>query len=75
MFFFVCGFQSCLRERCDPRELLKPPCVFHDDPVPKPEAVGIDEDAAATAKRINRNDAAARSDQNRGAAGLLRISY
>ena len=49
-----------LRERCDPRELLKPPGVVHDDPAPKPEAVGIDEDAAAIANRIARNDAAAR---------------
>ena len=74
-FLFVYGFQSCLREGCDPRELLKPPGVVHDDPVPKPEAGGIDEDAAAIANRINRNDAAARSDWNRGATGLLRISY
>ena len=29
-----------LRERCDPRELLKLPGIVHDDPVPKPEAVG-----------------------------------
>ena len=38
-----------LRERCDPRELLK-----------LPEAVGVDEDAAAIANRIARNDAAVR---------------
>ena len=37
-----------LRERCDPGELLKP------------EAVGVDEDAAAIANRIARNDAAVR---------------
>ena len=49
-----------LRERCDPRELLKTPGVVHDDPIPKPEAVGIDEDAVAIANRIARNDAAAR---------------
>ena len=49
-----------LRERCDPRELLKPPGVVHDDPVPKPEVVGVDEDAAAIANRIARNDAAVR---------------
>ena len=49
-----------LRERCDPRELLKPPGVVHDDAVPKPEAVGVDEDAAAIANRIARNDAAVR---------------
>ena len=49
-----------LRERCDPRELLKLPCVVHDDPIPKPEAVGIDEEAVAIANRIARNDAAAR---------------
>ena len=49
-----------LRERCDPRELLKPPGIVHDDPGPKLEAVGIDEDAAAIANRIARNDAAAR---------------
>ena len=49
-----------LRERCDPRELLKPPGIVHDDPVPKTEAVGPDEDAAAIANRIARNEAAAR---------------
>ena len=49
-----------LRERCDPRELLKPPGVVHDDPVPKPEVVGVDEDAAAIANRIARKDAAVR---------------
>ena len=49
-----------LRERCDPRELLKVPGIVHDDPVPKPEAVGVDEDAAAIANRIARNDAAVR---------------
>ena len=49
-----------LRERCDPRELLKPPGVVHDDPVPKPEAVEADEDAVAIANRIARKDAAAR---------------
>ena len=49
-----------LRERCDPRELLKVPGIVHDDPVPKPEAVGVDEDAAAVANRIARNDAAVR---------------
>ena len=49
-----------LRERCDPRELLKPPGVVHDDPAPKPEVVGVDEDAAAIASRIARNDAAVR---------------
>ena len=49
-----------LRERCDPRELLKPPGVVHDDPVPKAEAVGVDEDASAIANRIARNDAAVR---------------
>ena len=40
--------------------MLKAPGVVHDDPVLKPEAVGIDEDAAAIANRIARNDAAAR---------------
>ena len=49
-----------LRESCDPRELLKPPGVVHDDHVPKPDNVGIDEDAVAIANRIARNDAAAR---------------
>ena len=49
-----------LRERCDPRELLKVPGIVHDDPVPKPEAVGVDEDAAAIANRIARNEAAVR---------------
>ena len=49
-----------LRERCDARELLKPPGVVHDDPVPKPEAVGLEEDAAAIANRIARNEAAVR---------------
>ena len=49
-----------LRERCDPRELLKPPGVVHNDPAPKPEVVGADEDAAAIASRIARNDAAVR---------------
>ena len=49
-----------LRERCDPRELLKPPGVVHDDPAPKPEVVGVDEDAAAIANRFARNDAAVR---------------
>ena len=49
-----------LREQCDPRELLKPPGIVHDDPVPKPEAVGPDEDAAAIANRIARNKTAAR---------------
>ena len=34
-----------LREICDPRELSKPPGVVHDDPVPKPEAVGVSQDA------------------------------
>ena len=34
-----------LREICDPRELSKPPGVVHDDPVPKPEAVGLRQDA------------------------------
>ena len=47
-----------LERKCDPRELLKPPGVVHNDPVPKPEAVGMDEDAAAIASRIARNDAA-----------------
>ena len=49
-----------LRERCDPRELLKTPGVVHDDRIPKPEAVGIDEDAVAIANHIARNYAAAR---------------
>ena len=49
-----------LRERFDTRELLKPPGVVHDDPVPKPEAVGIDEGAVAIANCIVRNDATAR---------------
>ena len=49
-----------LREKCDPRELLKPPGVVHDDPVPKPEAVGVDEDAVAIANRIARNETAVR---------------
>ena len=49
-----------LRERCDPRELLKPPGIVHNDPVPKLEAVGLDADAAAIANRIARNEAAAR---------------
>ena len=49
-----------LRERCDPRELLKPPGIVHNDPAPKPEAVGIDEDAAVIAHRIARYDVAAR---------------
>ena len=49
-----------LREICDPRELLKPPGVVRNDPVPKPEAVGMDEDAAAIANRIARNEAAVR---------------
>ena len=47
-----------LRERCDPGELLKLRGVVHDDPVLKLEAVGIDEEAAAIANRIARNDAA-----------------
>ena len=34
--------------------------IIHDDPVPKPEAVGVDEDAAAIANRIARNEAAVR---------------
>ena len=51
---------STLRERCDPRELLKPPGVVHDDHVPKPEAVGLEEDAGAIANRIGRNEAAVR---------------
>ena len=49
-----------LRERCDPRELLKPPGVVHDDPIPKLEDMGLDEDAAAIANRIARNEAAVR---------------
>ena len=49
-----------LRERCDSRELLKTPGVVHDNSIPKPEAVGIDEDAVAIANRISRNAAAAR---------------
>ena len=49
-----------LRERCDPRELLKPPRVVHDDLVPKQKAVGVDEDAVAIENRIARNDAAVR---------------
>ena len=34
--------------------------MVHDDPVPKPEAVGLEEDAAAIANRIARNEAAVR---------------
>ena len=49
-----------LRERCDPREPLKRPGVVHDDPVPKPEPVGVDEDAVAIANRLARNEAAVR---------------
>ena len=49
-----------MRERYDPRELLKPPGVVHDDPVPKPEAVGVYEDAAAIVNRTARNEAAVR---------------
>ena len=49
-----------LRERFDPRELLKPPGIVHDDPVPNPKIVGPNEDAAATANRIARDKAAAR---------------
>ena len=48
------------RQKCDPRELLKPPAVVHDDPIPKPEAVGLDEDAVAIANRIAKNEAAVR---------------
>ena len=39
---------------------MKPPGIVHDDFVPKPEAVGVDEDAAAIANRIARNEAAVR---------------
>ena len=49
-----------LRERCDPRELLKPPGAVHDDPVLKPEAVRVDEDTAAITNRFARNEAAVR---------------
>ena len=49
-----------LREQCDPRELLKPPGIVHDDPVSKPEVVGPNEDAAVTANCIARDKAAAR---------------
>ena len=52
-------FGHQFKEKFDPRELLKPPGIVHDDPAPKPEAVGIDEDAAAIVNRIARNDAAA----------------
>ena len=34
--------------------------MVHDDPVPKPEAVGVYEDAAAIVNRIARNEAAVR---------------
>ena len=34
--------------------------MVQDDPVPKPEAVGVDEDAASIANCIARNEAAVR---------------
>ena len=48
------------RERCGPRELLNPPGIIQDDRAPKPEAVGTTEDAASTANRIARDEAAVR---------------
>ena len=49
-----------LRERCDPRELLKPPGIVHDNPAPKPEAAGTTQGASTTANRIARDEAAVR---------------
>ena len=51
---------STLWERCDPRGLLKPSGVVHDDPAPKLEAVGPKEDATATVNRLPRDAAAVR---------------
>ena len=49
-----------LGDRCDPRDLLKPPGKVHDDPVPKSKVVGTNVDAAVTAYRIVRDEAAIR---------------
>ena len=49
-----------MRERCDPRELLKLLGAVCDDPAPKPEAIGPSEDAAAAANLIARDVAAVR---------------